>query len=107
MDARAVLCLLVLPILAQEVPCFNCTTCCIQDTCASQEICDAQQPAEDFWGMWTIIGVIALVVLVTLALLPLALRCCKKERSLDEDSLKEKLVKGSIPKVTHMDPFAA
>jgi hypothetical protein len=54
-----------------------------------------------------IIGGIALCVLVLLALYPLVSKCCKKQHPEDEDSLKEKLVKGSIPKVTHMDPFAA
>jgi len=110
MDARAVLCLLILPILAQEVPsaCFNCTTCCYQDVCETQEKCDAiNTPAEEGMSTWLIIGLVALGVLVMLALLPLALKCCKKEHAQDEDSLKEKLVKGTIPKVTHMDPFAA
>lgn len=103
MDIRAVLCLFVLPIWAQESTEQNCTDTTNQTACAPPQ----EASTEESGHTWMIIGGIALCVLVLLALYPLVSKCCKKQHPEDEDSLKEKLVKGSIPKVTHMDPFAA
>lgn len=103
MDIRAVLCLFVLPIWAQENAGQNSTNPTNSTTSGSSE-----EPSTDWYdSTWMIIGGIALCVIVALALYSLISKCCKKHHPEDEDSLKEKLVKGSIPKVTHMDPFAA
>lgn len=61
---------------------------------------------EDGVSIWLIVGAVLLAILLVMLVLALVRKCCQKKNSLEDDSLKEKLVKSSIPKVTHMDPFA-